>query len=171
MAMTRRLAYRRLLTGAMTIAALIVNMPAATAQPAEAQARISAAMDEAIKGLDSSPRVKKLSPQAKKQLLEFVVGNTMFVMAHEMGRNEHAGARARGGRCRLLCGRHRAQHAFRVFRARAVRGGEGLGAQQLSRQEAGKQAKSCAPRGDRRTKKVRGNPIAPDRPSRVSDFG
>jgi Putative metallopeptidase len=85
MATTRRTSYRRLLTGAMTVAALIVNAPAAIAQPAEAQARVAAAMAEAIKGLDKSPRLKKLSPQKKKQLLEFVVGNTVFVMAHEMG--------------------------------------------------------------------------------------
>jgi hypothetical protein len=85
MATTRRLSFRRVLPGVMTIAALIVSMPAASAQPAEAQARIAAAMNEAIKGLDSSPRLKKLSLQAKKQLLEFVVGNTVFVMAHEMG--------------------------------------------------------------------------------------
>src|SRR5688572_7115953 len=85
MTMTRRLSCRRLLTGVMTIAAFIVSMPAARAQPMEAQARIAAAMSEAIKGLDSAPRLKKLSPQAKKQLLEFVVGNTVFVMAHEMG--------------------------------------------------------------------------------------
>ena len=31
------------------------------------------------------PRLKKLSPQTKKQLVEFVVGNTLFVMAHELG--------------------------------------------------------------------------------------
>jgi hypothetical protein len=86
MTTTRRIWYRGLLSGAMMLAALIVDAPAATAQPtAEAQARVAAAMDEAIKAFDSVPRLKKLSPQAKKQLLEFVVGNTVFVMAHEMG--------------------------------------------------------------------------------------
>ncbi len=84
--MTHRISYRRHLAGAMTVAAaLLVNAPTASAQPSERQARIAAGMDEAVKALDSSPKLKKMSPQAKKQLVEFVVGNTLFVMAHEMG--------------------------------------------------------------------------------------
>jgi hypothetical protein len=31
------------------------------------------------------PRLKKLSPEKKKALVEFTLGNTMFVLAHEMG--------------------------------------------------------------------------------------
>jgi hypothetical protein len=42
-------------------------------------------MDEAVKALAKSPRVKKLSPEARRQLVEFVVGNALFVMAHELG--------------------------------------------------------------------------------------
>ena len=83
--MTHRISYRRHLTGAMTVAALIVNAPMATAQPSEQQSRFVAGIDEAVKALDNSPRLKKMSPQAKKQLVEFVIGNTLFVMAHEMG--------------------------------------------------------------------------------------
>jgi hypothetical protein len=83
--MTHRISYRRHLTGAMTVAALVVNVPTATAQLTEQQSRFVSGIDEAVKALDSAPRLKKLSPQAKRQLVEFVVGNTLFVMAHEMG--------------------------------------------------------------------------------------
>ena len=83
--MTHRISYRRHFAGAMTVAALMVNAPTASAQSPEPQSRIVAGIDEAVKALDKSPRAKKLSPQAKKQLVEFVVGNTLFVMAHEMG--------------------------------------------------------------------------------------
>ena len=83
--MTHPSSYGRHLAGAMTVAALMVNAPMATAQPSESQARIVAGIDEAVKALDSVPRQKKLSPEAKKSLVEFTLGNTMFVMAHEMG--------------------------------------------------------------------------------------
>jgi hypothetical protein len=83
--MTHRITYRRHLIGAMAVAALIINAPTATAQLSESQSRIVAGINEAVKALDSSPRHKKISPQAKKQLVEFVVGNIIFVMAHEMG--------------------------------------------------------------------------------------
>jgi len=83
--MTYRIWYRVHLTGAMMVAALMVNVPTATAQLTEQQSRFVAGIDEAVKALDSAPRLKKMSPQAKRQLVEFVVGNTMFVMAHEMG--------------------------------------------------------------------------------------
>jgi hypothetical protein len=74
------------LVGAMTAAALIVAAPMAVAQQAsEQQARFRAAIDEAVKALDNAPKTKKMSPQAKRELVEFVLGNTLFVMAHEMG--------------------------------------------------------------------------------------
>ena len=83
--MTHRTSYRRHFAGAITIAALMISAPTASAQPTEQQSRIAAAIDGAVKALDSSPKLKKMSPQAKRQLVEFVIGNTMFVMAHEMG--------------------------------------------------------------------------------------
>ncbi len=83
--MTYRISQSRHLTGAMAAAALIVNVPAATAQSTQPQPRIVAGIDEAIKALDSSLRMRKMSPQTKRQLVEFVIGNTMFVMAHELG--------------------------------------------------------------------------------------
>ena len=69
----------------MTVAALILNVPTATAQAPEAQSKIVSGIDEAVKALDSVPRLKKLPPEKKKQLVEFVIGNTLFVMAHELG--------------------------------------------------------------------------------------
>jgi len=83
--MRNRTSYRRHLTGAMIIAALTVNAPAAIGQPTQQQSRIVSGIDEAVKALDSSPRLKKLSPEKKKELVEFVLGNTLFVLAHEMG--------------------------------------------------------------------------------------
>jgi hypothetical protein len=86
-------AYRRNLTGALTVAALMVNVPAGTAQPtqqpsaqpAPGASRIAASIDDAVKALDNIPRFKKLSSEVKRQLVEFIIGNTLFVLAHEMG--------------------------------------------------------------------------------------
>jgi putative metallopeptidase DUF4344 len=84
-AMTYRLSSYWHLIGAMTAAALMVNVPIAAAQPATPDPKIAAAIDEAVKGLDSVPRLKRLSPEKKKQLVEFVIGNTLFVLTHELG--------------------------------------------------------------------------------------
>jgi hypothetical protein len=58
---------------------------AATAQPTQQQSQIVSGIGEAVKALDNVPRLKKLSPQMKRQLVEFVVGNTLFALAHEIG--------------------------------------------------------------------------------------
>ena len=71
--------------GALIVAALIVNVPPATAQLAQQKAQIASGIDEAVKALDTVPRLKELSPEAKRQLVEFVTGNTLFVVAHELG--------------------------------------------------------------------------------------
>ena len=83
--MTYRISCRRYLTGAMIVAALIVNVPTATAQLTPQKAQIAAGIDEAVKALDTEPRLKELSSEAKRQLVEFVTGNTLFVVAHELG--------------------------------------------------------------------------------------
>jgi hypothetical protein len=82
---TRRISYRRRLTGAMIVAALMVNTPTATAQTPEQKSRIRTGIDEAIQAVDHLPSMKKMSPQEKRELVEFTVGKTLFVMAHEMG--------------------------------------------------------------------------------------
>jgi hypothetical protein len=70
----------------MTLAAaLMATAPMATGQQSTPQSRIAAGIEEAVKGLDNVPSLKKLSPEKKKALVEFTLGNTMFVMAHEMG--------------------------------------------------------------------------------------
>src|SRR4051795_3226644 len=79
------ISYRSYLAGAITIAALIANVPAAQAQTTPPQGRLASGIDEAVKALDTVPRFKKLSQEAKRQLVEFVLGNTLFVLAHEMG--------------------------------------------------------------------------------------
>jgi hypothetical protein len=83
--MTYRISYRRHLIGAMIVAALTINVPMATAQPTQELSQILSGIDKAVEAIDKSPRMKKMSPQTKRQLVEFVTGNTMFVMAHEMG--------------------------------------------------------------------------------------
>src|SRR6266542_3258817 len=83
--MTYRISYRRHLTGALTVAALVVNVPTATAQLTQQQSRIASGIDEAVKAIGNLPRLKKMSPQAKRQLVEFIMGNTLFTMAHEIG--------------------------------------------------------------------------------------
>ena len=95
--MSYRTSYRRHLTGAIAAAALIATMSAAAAQPAAPDSKLAAAINEAVKGLDSVPRLKKLSPEKKKQLVEFIIGNTLFVGGPRIGswsdqRDAHAGA-------------------------------------------------------------------------------
>jgi hypothetical protein len=69
----------------MIVAVLIINVPV-VAQPTEQEhARIASGIDETVKVLRTEPRLKKLSPHARKQLVEFIVRNTLFAMAHEMG--------------------------------------------------------------------------------------
>jgi len=83
--MTYRASYRRNLIGALTAGALILNVPAATAEPAQQQSKIVSGINEAAKAIGNLPRLKKMTPQAKRQLVEFVMGNTLFAMAHEIG--------------------------------------------------------------------------------------
>jgi hypothetical protein len=72
-------------TGALIVATLIVNAPMATAQPTQQQAKIISGIDDATTVIGNLPRLKKMSPQAKRELVEFVMGNTLFAMAHEIG--------------------------------------------------------------------------------------
>ena len=90
--MTHRISFRSYLTGAVAVAALMINAPTATAQtpptlptPEAQQSRVSAALDEVMTALDKSPKLKKMSAAKKRELVEFTLGNTLFVMAHEMG--------------------------------------------------------------------------------------
>ena len=84
--MTYRISFWRPHAGALLLAALIAGAPAANAQPtAQQEARIAAGMEEAVKAMDQIPRLKKLSLPVRRQLVEFITGNTLFVLTHEMG--------------------------------------------------------------------------------------
>src|SRR5436853_6177878 len=82
-AMTYRIFHRRHLPRAILFAAAVINAPMAAAQPWDAQIRTG--IDDAVRALDKSPRLQQLSSEKKKHLVEFVIGNTLFAMAHEMG--------------------------------------------------------------------------------------
>src|SRR5262249_26638329 len=73
------------LIGAVAVASLLFNVPTASAQLSRQKDQIASGIDEAVKALETVPRLKELSPQAKRQLVEFVTGNTLFVVAHELG--------------------------------------------------------------------------------------
>jgi hypothetical protein len=82
--MTHRVWCRWYLAVVLMVTAL--NTPPANAQPTQQeQAKIASGIDKAVKIFGTEPRLKKLSPQARRQLVEFVVRNTLFAMAHEMG--------------------------------------------------------------------------------------
>jgi hypothetical protein len=71
--------------GAMTVLASLAAGPPAIAQQGQTQTAISAGIAEAVQALDEIPRLKRLTPAVKQALVEFTVGNTLFVLAHEMG--------------------------------------------------------------------------------------
>ncbi len=54
-------------------------------QPAPPKPELQARIDEAARMLEADPRLKRFSPQKLKEVVEFVVGNSLFVLAHEMG--------------------------------------------------------------------------------------
>src|SRR3954453_11066483 len=83
--MTHRISYRRHLTGAMIVAALIANVPGATAEPTQQQSKIVSGIDEAVKAIGDLRRLKKQATEEKRQLVKFVLENPPFVTALEMG--------------------------------------------------------------------------------------
>jgi hypothetical protein len=60
--------------------------PAAQAQAGPPPGSFAARLVEIERNLvESSPRLKRLSPAKRKALIEFVIGNMLFVTAHEFG--------------------------------------------------------------------------------------
>jgi hypothetical protein len=61
------------------------------AQPASPEAassegeKFQAKINAAAHALGDNPRFKRLSPEYRQELVEFVVGNMLFVMLHEIG--------------------------------------------------------------------------------------
>jgi len=59
--------------------------PQATEQAKERSAQFQARVDQVVKELDNDPRLKDLTPQQRRDLIEFVTGNMLFALLHEMG--------------------------------------------------------------------------------------
>ncbi len=68
-----------LLLAVMLLAERVFAQPA-PAQPGAFQARI----DAAAAALEKNPRFKSLSPQYRQVIAEFMAGNTLFVLLHEL---------------------------------------------------------------------------------------
>src|SRR5882757_2871190 len=51
----------------------------------EAQQSFQAKIDEQARLLTSVPRLRRVPPDKRQALVEFVVGNVLFVVTHEMG--------------------------------------------------------------------------------------
>jgi len=84
--MTHRVSFQCYLAGVLTVATLIIDASSANAQPTQQeQARIASGIDKAVEVLGSEPRLKRLSAPARRQLMEFVLGNVLFAIGHEMG--------------------------------------------------------------------------------------
>lgn len=72
-------------TAALTAAFVAAGATiAAAAEPAK-ETRIRANLDEAMRAVNEDPRFRQLTPAKRKALVEFVTGNTLFVVLHEMG--------------------------------------------------------------------------------------
>jgi Putative metallopeptidase len=70
-----------LLSGAFGAVAEPEPTPTDRARSEQFQARV----DEAARALENNPRLKSLTQQQRKDVVEFVVGNTLFALVHEMG--------------------------------------------------------------------------------------
>src|SRR6516164_6159699 len=64
---------------------LLLACAAASAQPASSRLPFQARLEELTRTLQSYPRLKGLSEQQRIDRVEFVLGNTLFVLLHEMG--------------------------------------------------------------------------------------
>jgi putative metallopeptidase DUF4344 len=82
--MRSRLLRRQHILLPLLFAAMFTTRPVfpqpAPAQPAALQARI----DAAAAALEKNPRFKSLSPQYRQVIAEFMAGNTLFVLLHEL---------------------------------------------------------------------------------------
>jgi hypothetical protein len=76
---------RRDLSISAVMGLLLLGCGAASAQPAPSVPPFQARVEEFARALQSDPRLKGLSEQQRIDRVEFVVGNTLFVLLHEMG--------------------------------------------------------------------------------------
>src|ERR1700723_3954009 len=63
---------------------MFIAGPAFAQSPPSETPNLQARIDAAALALGSNPRFKRLSPKDRQQLTEFVAGNMLFVLLHEM---------------------------------------------------------------------------------------
>lgn len=65
---------------------VVIDLAGAWAQPTPADfERFKSRIDEAVRGLGKNSQLKRIPPDRREQLAEFVSGNMLFVLLHELG--------------------------------------------------------------------------------------
>jgi len=82
--MKSRLLWRRHVLLLLAFVLMFSTGPAFTQSAPSDPAGFQARIDAAALALGSNPRFKRLSPKARQQLAEFVAGNVLFVLLHEL---------------------------------------------------------------------------------------
>jgi hypothetical protein len=83
--MKSQLRWRRHVPLLLAFALMFTTEPAFTQSAPPGTADLQARVDAAALALGSNPRFKRLSAKERQQLAEFVSGNMLFVLLHEMG--------------------------------------------------------------------------------------
>jgi putative metallopeptidase DUF4344 len=68
-----------------TLGLLLIGGGAASGQPAPSGPSFQQRIEDVARALQNSPRLKNLSDEQRIKRVEFVVGNTLFLLLHEMG--------------------------------------------------------------------------------------
>lgn len=77
---------RSLLRTAGLICALLLGTDCVLAEsPADAALAFQKRLEEAMRAMDGSPRLRDLSHERRRGIVEFVTGNMLFALLHEMG--------------------------------------------------------------------------------------
>jgi Putative metallopeptidase len=82
--MKSRLLRRRRILFLLAFVAAFASAPAFTQSPPADPASLQAKVDAAALALGNDPRFKRLSLKERQQITEFVAGNMLFVLLHEM---------------------------------------------------------------------------------------
>src|SRR5262249_2605732 len=70
----------------LLLTVVFIGLAEAWAQPTAADfERFKTRIDEAVRGLGNNSRLKRIPPSRREQLAEFVSGNMLFVLLHELG--------------------------------------------------------------------------------------
>lgn len=70
---------------ALSVAILLASEPVCAQTAPPASPSFQSRVEETARALASDPRLKRVSPQKREALVEFIVGNMLFVAAHEVG--------------------------------------------------------------------------------------